>query len=55
MLRVQIQFIRGGVARNISECMSKLGCKPFLISVVGLDMAGYSLLSGYHYQLFEYT
>lgn len=41
----KIQFIRGGVARNIAECMSRLGCKPFLISVVGHDMAGDLLLS----------
>ena len=37
---VQVNYVLGGVARNIAECMSKLGTKPFMISVVGLDMAG---------------
>lgn len=32
--------MNGGVARNIAECMSKLGRKPFMVSVVGSDMAG---------------
>ncbi|XP_010527589.1 PREDICTED: uncharacterized protein LOC104804910 isoform X2 [Tarenaya hassleriana] len=27
----------GGVARNIAECMFKLGTKPFMISTLGLD------------------
>ncbi|XP_077216055.1 pfkB-like carbohydrate kinase family protein isoform X2 [Tasmannia lanceolata] len=40
----QVQYVRGGVARNVAECMSKLGSKPFIISVVGLDMAGDILL-----------
>lgn len=30
----------GGVARNVAECMSKLGTRPFMISAVGVDMAG---------------
>ncbi|KAK9217538.1 hypothetical protein WN943_006165 [Citrus x changshan-huyou] len=29
-----------GVARNVAECMSKLGAKPYMISALGLDMAG---------------
>ncbi|CAK9315859.1 unnamed protein product [Citrullus colocynthis] len=36
----KINYILGGVARNVAECMSKLGTSPFLISVVGHDMAG---------------
>ncbi|CAD6272469.1 unnamed protein product [Miscanthus lutarioriparius] len=35
-----VKYISGGVARNIAECMSKLGTQPFMISVVGNDMAG---------------
>ncbi|KAK9187274.1 hypothetical protein WN944_018666 [Citrus x changshan-huyou] len=31
---------QGGVARNVAECMSKLGAKPYMISALGLDMAG---------------
>ncbi|KAK1275775.1 hypothetical protein QJS04_geneDACA011673 [Acorus gramineus] len=40
----KVQYMRGGVARNIAECMSLLGTKPFIISIVGLDMAGKVLL-----------
>ncbi|KAG7011692.1 putative pentatricopeptide repeat-containing protein [Cucurbita argyrosperma subsp. argyrosperma] len=36
----KINYILGGVARNVAECMSKLGSNPFMISVVGHDMAG---------------
>ncbi|XP_022972403.1 putative pentatricopeptide repeat-containing protein At3g18840 [Cucurbita maxima] len=36
----KINYILGGVARNVAECMSKLGSTPFMISVVGHDMAG---------------
>lgn len=32
--------MRGGVARNVAENMSLLGTSPFLISVVGEDVAG---------------
>ncbi|XP_038680961.1 pseudouridine kinase isoform X2 [Tripterygium wilfordii] len=39
-----VKYILGGVARNVAECMSKLGTKPFMISAVGLDMAGNLLL-----------
>ncbi|XP_072992333.1 pseudouridine kinase isoform X2 [Typha latifolia] len=40
----KVQYVSGGVARNVAECMSKLGSKPFMISVVGQDMAGDLLL-----------
>lgn len=30
----------GGVARNVSECMSRLGVSPLLISVIGKDKTG---------------
>ncbi|XP_044489540.1 pseudouridine kinase isoform X3 [Mangifera indica] len=40
----KVYYREGGVARNIAECMSKLGAKPFMISAVGLDMAGNLLL-----------
>jgi sugar/nucleoside kinase (ribokinase family) len=36
----QVHYALGGVARNVADCMSKLGTKPFMISAVGLDMAG---------------
>ncbi|PHU25671.1 hypothetical protein BC332_04003 [Capsicum chinense] len=35
-----ITYASGGQARNVADCMSKLTAKPFLISVVGHDMAG---------------
>ncbi|XP_026433368.1 uncharacterized protein LOC113330748 [Papaver somniferum] len=41
-----VHYISGGVARNIAECMTKLGNKPFMISMIGDDMAG-NLLFGY--------
>lgn len=37
---MQVHYVPGGVARNIAECMSKLGTKPYMISALGLDMAG---------------
>ncbi|CAL9073528.1 pseudouridine kinase-like [Musa acuminata AAA Group] len=40
----EVQYVSGGVARNIAECMSKLGTRPFMISAVGFDMAGEMLL-----------
>ncbi|KAI9122715.1 hypothetical protein K1719_006555 [Acacia pycnantha] len=40
----KVRYVLGGVARNIAECMSKLGAKPDMISAVGLDMAGNLLL-----------
>lgn len=30
----------GGVARNIAECMMRLGASPFFISAVGSDQNG---------------
>ncbi|PKA59923.1 ribokinase [Apostasia shenzhenica] len=39
-----VQYVSGGVARNVAECMTKLGSKPFMISIVGFDMAGDLLL-----------
>ncbi|XP_054778035.1 pseudouridine kinase [Prosopis cineraria] len=36
----RVRYILGGVARNVAECMSKLGAKPYMISAVGLDMPG---------------
>ncbi|GJN15170.1 hypothetical protein PR202_gb02064 [Eleusine coracana subsp. coracana] len=44
-----VKYIKGGVARNIAECMSKIGTRPFMISVVGNDMAGDFLLN--HWRL----
>ncbi|XWS63046.1 hypothetical protein CRYUN_Cryun06bG0063200 [Craigia yunnanensis] len=40
----KIHYVRGGVARNIAECMLKLGAEPFMISALGFDMAGNLLL-----------
>ncbi|CAK9142596.1 unnamed protein product [Ilex paraguariensis] len=40
----KVLYTLGGVARNVGECMSKLGVKPYMISAVGLDMAGSLLL-----------
>ncbi|XP_057963828.1 pseudouridine kinase isoform X2 [Malania oleifera] len=40
----KVHYVLGGVARNVAECMSKLGAKPFMLSAVGLDMAGNLLL-----------
>ncbi|KAF2305886.1 hypothetical protein GH714_008653 [Hevea brasiliensis] len=39
-----VQYALGGVARNIAECMSKLGTKSYMISAVGIDIAGSMLL-----------
>eukprot|EP00258_Populus_trichocarpa_P038211 XP_024454230.1 uncharacterized protein LOC7461201 isoform X2 [Populus trichocarpa] len=36
----KVHYVLGGVARNIAECMSKLGTKPYMISALGNDMAG---------------
>ncbi|CAL5331420.1 unnamed protein product [Camellia sinensis] len=41
---IKVHYILGGVARNVAECMSKLRTKPYMISVVGLDMARGNLL-----------
>lgn len=40
----QVTYLSGGVSRNVAECMQRLGVKPFIISVVGEDMAGKTLL-----------
>ncbi|KAK7362516.1 hypothetical protein VNO77_04632 [Canavalia gladiata] len=40
----KVHYVRGGVARNVAECMSKLGAKPYMISALGFDMAGNLLL-----------
>ncbi|XP_041015784.1 pseudouridine kinase isoform X1 [Juglans microcarpa x Juglans regia] len=40
----KVRYVLGGVARNVAECMSKLGTKPYMISAVGLDMAGNLLI-----------
>ncbi|XVE49402.1 hypothetical protein DITRI_Ditri01bG0080000 [Diplodiscus trichospermus] len=40
----KVHYVRGGVTRNIAECMSKLGAEPFMISALGIDMAGNLLL-----------
>ncbi|XP_029128754.1 uncharacterized protein LOC109806642 isoform X2 [Cajanus cajan] len=40
----KVYYVQGGVARNIAECMSKLGAKPYMISALGFDMAGDLLL-----------
>ncbi|KAL8143543.1 hypothetical protein V2J09_016575 [Rumex salicifolius] len=36
----KVDFMLGGVARNIGECIAKLGTKCYMISAVGCDMAG---------------
>ncbi|RYR14145.1 hypothetical protein Ahy_B04g070766 isoform A [Arachis hypogaea] len=40
----KVYYVQGGVARNVAECMSKLGAKPYMISALGFDMAGNLLL-----------
>ncbi|KAH0977746.1 hypothetical protein GBA52_027465 [Prunus armeniaca] len=40
----KVSYVLGGVARNVAECISKLGAKPFMISALGLDMPGNLLL-----------
>lgn len=40
----KIEYMHGGVARNIAECLLKLGAKPYMISAIGHDMAGDQLL-----------
>lgn len=41
----EVTYVRGGVARNVAENMALLRTHPFLISVVGDDVAGESMLS----------
>uniref|UniRef100_A0A1J3GLK6 Putative sugar kinase YeiI n=1 Tax=Noccaea caerulescens TaxID=107243 RepID=A0A1J3GLK6_NOCCA len=33
----QVLFAAGGVARNVAECIFKLGIRPFMIGTLGLD------------------
>ncbi|KAL3638570.1 hypothetical protein CASFOL_017941 [Castilleja foliolosa] len=40
----KVVYTLGGVARNVAECMSKLGQKPYMISAIGLDFPGNILL-----------
>ncbi|KAK3023016.1 hypothetical protein RJ639_045010, partial [Escallonia herrerae] len=40
----RVHYSLGGVARNVAECVSKLGINPYMISAVGFDMAGNLLL-----------
>lgn len=40
----KIEFMLGGVARNIAECLLKLRTKSFMISALGCDLAGDLLL-----------
>ncbi|XP_027191001.1 pseudouridine kinase isoform X2 [Cicer arietinum] len=40
----KVYYVQGGVARNVAECMSKLGAKPYMISALGFDMPGNLLL-----------
>ncbi|KAG8368265.1 hypothetical protein BUALT_Bualt15G0027300 [Buddleja alternifolia] len=43
----KVLYTLGGVARNVGECMSKLGAKPFMISALGFDLAGSLLLENW--------
>ncbi|KAL7125355.1 hypothetical protein ABFS83_14G111900 [Erythranthe nasuta] len=43
----KVVYALGGVGRNVGECMSKLGTKPFMISALGFDMAGSLLLENW--------
>ncbi|KAI3448054.1 hypothetical protein Pfo_004719 [Paulownia fortunei] len=36
----KVLYALGGVARNVAECMLKLGAKPYMISAIGFDLAG---------------
>ncbi|CAA7048273.1 unnamed protein product [Microthlaspi erraticum] len=36
----QVLFAPGGVARNVAECIFKLGIRPFMIGTLGLDGPG---------------
>ena len=40
-----VKYSEGGVGRNIAECLGKLGFKPKLLSVVGNDIGGQSILN----------
>lgn len=34
----------GGVGRNLADALTRLGCKPLFVSVVGEDAAGRELI-----------
>ncbi|EOA38005.1 hypothetical protein CARUB_v10009474mg [Capsella rubella] len=40
----QVLFTPGGVARNVADCIFKLGIKPFMIGTLGLDAPANALL-----------
>lgn len=40
----KVVYTLGGVARNVADCVSKLGTRPYMISAVGHDMPGNLLL-----------
>ncbi|ETO17280.1 hypothetical protein RFI_20045 [Reticulomyxa filosa] len=39
-----VRHVRGGVARNVAECLARLGHGSFLISAVGNDLSGRDLV-----------
>ena len=41
-----MMYTFGGVARNVAECMTRLGTPPFFISAVGSDRSG-NLITSY--------
>jgi sugar/nucleoside kinase (ribokinase family) len=41
----QVLFAPGGVARNVADCIFKLGITPFMIGTLGLDGPGLSINS----------
>ncbi|CAN0889131.1 Pseudouridine kinase [Linum grandiflorum] len=43
----KVKYLLGGVGRNIAECMTKLGTRPYMISAVGIDFAGKLLLENW--------
>ncbi|KAK1385799.1 hypothetical protein POM88_023534 [Heracleum sosnowskyi] len=40
----KVVYTLGGVARNVAHCVSMLGTRPYMISVVGHDMPGNLML-----------
>lgn len=36
----KVLFAPGGVARNVAECIFKLGVRPFMIGTLGIDGPG---------------
>ncbi|XP_073278976.1 pseudouridine kinase isoform X1 [Primulina huaijiensis] len=43
----KVHYALGGVARNVAECLLKLGAKPYLISATGFDLAGNLMLESW--------